>query len=303
MSEPRYADPQALRQALTDRLRRLTRERPGLLLQDLQRQFAYDRLLYRIFTYDPDLWLLKGATAMLARLGGVGRHTRDVDLYRGSSDLTQAEAALRECAALDVADWFHFTVSPGRIIESQGARARRIPVVAYLGATSFATFHVDLVTDLIVTGIPDTVQPLVPVELPGVARVPYRAYPIVDHIADKLCALVETHTSPSGSVQGSSRYRDLADIVTFAHTVDVAAAPLATAIGSEANRRTLVLPDRLGLQEFGDWRAGYARVARDVPGLIERDVEAALAIAARFLDPILAGSASGSWDRVSLSWR
>jgi len=45
MTERRYGDPAALRQALTDQLRRLALARPGAQLADLQRQFAYDRLL------------------------------------------------------------------------------------------------------------------------------------------------------------------------------------------------------------------------------------------------------------------
>ena len=47
MSEHRYADPAALRQAIADRLRQLVRDRPGAQLSDLGRQFAYDRLLAR----------------------------------------------------------------------------------------------------------------------------------------------------------------------------------------------------------------------------------------------------------------
>jgi hypothetical protein len=49
MTANRYGDPQALRQALSDRLRRLAAERPGVQLSDLHRQFAYDRLLCRVF--------------------------------------------------------------------------------------------------------------------------------------------------------------------------------------------------------------------------------------------------------------
>jgi len=50
------------------------------------------------------------------------------------------------------------------------------------------------------------------------------------------------------------------------------------------------------------WRAGYARVARDVPGLPERDLEAVLATVRRFLDPVLDGTASGTWDPRPLTW-
>ena len=62
-----YATPQALRQAVTARLRALSVERPETRLGDLLRQFAYDRLLARVFSEHPERWVLKGATAMLAR--------------------------------------------------------------------------------------------------------------------------------------------------------------------------------------------------------------------------------------------
>ena len=45
MNAARYEDPQAMRQAINDRLRHLMRDSPGTQLADLQRQLAYDRLL------------------------------------------------------------------------------------------------------------------------------------------------------------------------------------------------------------------------------------------------------------------
>lgn len=97
----------------------------------------------------------------------------------------------------------------------------------------------------------------------------------------------------------SSRYRDLADIVVFAHTTVVDAAMLTRAIHSEAKRRSISLPEQFVVPDSADWPAGYARVARDVPGLVERDLASALITASRFLDPILSGKALGHWDPVS----
>ena len=47
----------------------------------LQPQIAYDRLLERLYLVDQD-WIVKGATALLARDIGV-RGSLDVDVYRG----------------------------------------------------------------------------------------------------------------------------------------------------------------------------------------------------------------------------
>jgi hypothetical protein len=50
-------------------------------LDELQRQFAYDRALARLFTApDADSWILKGAGALLARLEQA-RHSKDIDVY------------------------------------------------------------------------------------------------------------------------------------------------------------------------------------------------------------------------------
>jgi Nucleotidyl transferase AbiEii toxin, Type IV TA system len=301
MTDRRYADPSALRQAISDRLRQLARQRPGAQLADLQRQFAYDRLLCRVFVSEPEAWVVKGATALLARLGGSARHTVDLDLYRRDAGLEEAEVALRAAASLDLDDFFRFALSPGRRV-AQGRASLRVPVIVYLGATEFARFHVDLVTGLAMTGEPDEVAPLVPLELPGVGSIRYRAYPIADHVADKVCALLELHPRAAGSAQASTRYRDLADLALITHTLSVAADELRRAIASEARRRGIELPEVLVAPQASGWRTGYARVARDVPRLPERDLDAALATVRRFIDPVLAGTASGRWTPHSLAW-
>ena len=301
MSEPRYADPGAMRQAITDRLRQLARERPGAQLADLQRQFAYDRLLARLFLTEPDAWVLKGATALLARLHGSARHTVGVDLYRQDAQLDVAEVALRAAAATDLGDFFRFTLAPGQRV-AEGRTTLRVPIIVFLGATEFARFHVDLVTGIEMTGQPDEAEPLVPVELPGITTVRYRVYPVADHVADKVSAMLELHARAAGPAQASTRYRDLADLALIAHTQPVAARQLRRALTSEARRRGLELPTALPTPDAPGWRAGYARVARNVPGLPERDLDAAVATVSSFIDPALAGTAIGTWDPDRLAW-
>lgn len=302
MNALRYSDPRALRQAVTDRLRSVARDRPEARLADLQRQLAYDRLLCRVFLDDPHRWVIKGATAMLARLQGVARHTLDIDLYRTAGDLAEADAGLRKAAAIDLGDHFRFALSPGRLI-AQETRTLRLAVVAYVGVSDFAAFRVDLSTALSMTGAPDEVPPLLPIDLPGVPRTRYLAYPVADHIADKVCAMCELHRRAGEAAEPSTRYRDLVDLVVFAHRVTVSADALTTAVRSEFERRQMALPDRLSVPDGAGWRAGYARAARDAPALAERDVDSALAVAARLIDPVLAGDAAGTWDPGRRAWQ
>jgi len=303
MTERRYVDPAALRQAVNARLRVLVGEDPQLQLTDLQRQFAYDRFLTRVFVApDRERWVLKGAAALLARLHARARHTLDLDLYREESGLDEAEAALRAAAALDLGDFFRFTLSPGRPVTQTGV-VRRVPVVAYLGATEFASFHVDVIVGIEMTGEPDDGPPLVATEALGLKTVHYRIYPLADHVADKIVAFLQRHPGVGGAGQGSTRYRDLADLAVIAHREAISAADLRVALMSEVNRRDLSLPATLPVPTTGAWRAGYARVARDVPDLAERDLDSALSTVRAFIDPILQGTAVGTWDPRAMQWR
>jgi hypothetical protein len=73
-----YATAAAFRAALRDRLSGLARA-GGHGLDELQRQFAYDRLLARAFMGpDADRWVLEGAGALLVR-SPEARHSRDID--------------------------------------------------------------------------------------------------------------------------------------------------------------------------------------------------------------------------------
>lgn len=284
MTEPRYATPQALRRAVTDRLRELAAQRPGSSLSDLLRQFAYDRLLARVFGADPERWILKGAAAMLARLPAAARHSKDIDLYSRHGDLSDAEAALRHAAAIDLRDHFRFTLGPARPL-TQGAKAMRVPVTAYLGPT----------------GKIEDVPPLIELDI-GLPQPRYRAYPIPDHVADKVCALLETHPRQSGEPVGSTRYRDLVDLATFAHSSEIDGDALTEALRSESERRGLTLPDHLPDPSGADWRAGYARSVRDAPALPDRDLDTALRTVRSMLDPLLSGERVGQWDPATLSW-
>lgn len=95
----------------------------------------------------------------------------------------------------------------------------RLPVSAYIGAVVWASFHVDLVgSDLRMTGEPEPVPPLARVVMPDVDQHGYRAYLLVDHVADKVAAMFELH---GGASAPSTRYKGLVDIVISA-SVDAA---------------------------------------------------------------------------------
>lgn len=163
MPKRHYESPRAFRQALTDKLKSVAQNGRWPLPQ-LQRQIAYDRLLERLYVVDQG-WVVKGATALLARDLGV-RATIDVDIYRDVA-LEVSERELREAVALDLGDWFIFEVGAAQVA-GDGVAGLRFPVRALIGPTEWARFHVDLAgPEVTMTGTPE--------QMPALARVMMQA--------------------------------------------------------------------------------------------------------------------------------
>ncbi|GAB3161361.1 hypothetical protein GCM10027161_70590 [Microbispora hainanensis] len=62
-----YTSPHAFGTAITGHIRKSSGDSPYSMSQR-RRQFAYDRLLARLFTSDEKGWILKGGVALLTRL-------------------------------------------------------------------------------------------------------------------------------------------------------------------------------------------------------------------------------------------
>ncbi|WP_238015583.1 nucleotidyl transferase AbiEii/AbiGii toxin family protein [Dactylosporangium sp. AC04546] len=293
---PAYASPEAFRRAVTDRLRALAAPKGRWPLPDMQRQFAYDRLLARLYELD-DGWIVKGATALLAR-GIAVRHTIDIDLYRVIRQ-RDAERDLRAALHRPAEDWFQFTAGVATPV-ADGVGGVRVPIDARIGAASWARFHVDVVGDGVrMTGSPEPVASLIPLTVPGLPSVGYQAYPIVDHIADKVCAILERR---GAGRRPSTRFKDLVDLVVLTGHAQVSVDAQRAALVSEARRRGIGLPAAFAVPDVSLWDRGYAAEARRATGFEARTLTDALALVRPFIDPLLAGSARGRWRPVVLEW-
>ncbi|MGA8745105.1 MAG: nucleotidyl transferase AbiEii/AbiGii toxin family protein [Solirubrobacterales bacterium] len=283
-----YGSPAAFRRALTDKLKAAAQTSRWELPQ-LQRQMAYDRLLERLYLVDEG-WIVKGATALLARDLGV-RATIDIDVYRDIAAQV-AERDLRGAAARDIGDWFRFEVGPAHAVRDT-ADGTRLPVKAYVGTTVWAQFHVDLVgSGLTMTGEPEDVPPLARVAMPDVEQHGYMAYPLVDHIADKVGATFDRYGDGGAP---STRYKDLVDLVAIVTEASVTAEAQIAAMASEAKRRRITLPQRFAVPEPELWERGYAAEANRSLLPVARKLEDALVVVGPFLDPLLGGTAVGTW--------
>ena len=129
----------------------------------------------------------------------------------------------------------------------------------------------------------------------------YRVYPLANSLADKLCAMVETHDG-----KPSSRIKDLVDVAIYATTVDIDGGELCRRVRSEAGARGIVLPDRFSVPD--EWKQLYEGAFKKLvsrTGLSSElsDIAAAEALAASLFDPVLARKAGDlHWDHESLSW-
>jgi hypothetical protein len=242
-------------------------------------------------------WVVKGATALLARDLGV-RGTIDIDLYRELA-VEAASHELRQAAALDLGDWFDFELGAEHPV-SDGTTGLRVPVRASIGPTLWVSFQVDLLgAELTMTGSQEQMPALARVGMPDVEQHGYRVYPLVDRVADKVAATFDRYGASRAT---STRYKDLVDLVVIASAASVEAAPQMAALASEAARRRIELPQRFVVPDRELWEPGYAAEAERSLLVEAQTLEEALAIVGPFLDPPLEGRVRGRWDPESGDW-
>lgn len=290
-----YASARDFERALVDRIASAAASSP-YGVAELRRQFAYGRLLARVFTHAPDYWVVKGAAGLLARIPGRARHSIDIDLYF-AGELKAALGALREAVGVDLGDYFSFDIDRGPPLTGVAAGGQ-INVTAYLGDKEFERFKIDVVVTHTMTSEPETVPPIDPLKVPGLRNVAgYRVHPTADQIADKHAAIMAKYAG-----RPSTRYRDLVDLVLITLTQTVDADALHTALVSEHRRRGTDLSIPLSLPS-DEWREGYRKIAETVPDSEILDAEEAIEIVRRLVAPVIGGLTNATWDRDAQKWR
>ncbi len=300
MTDERYTSAAGVEAAIRDAARKAAAIDPSIATGDRIRQEYFRRFLSRIFSEADDSgWILKGGTGMLARVGSA-RTTRDVDLLRREQSLEGALADLRRLAAIDLGDFFRFEYTGhGSAVGGQQTYAEgyHISFDIYVGANKRGPLNVDLVVNVVITDRPTVTSPANGLDIPKLPSYDYRLYPVVDQIADKVCAtLVEYSGKPS------SREWDLVDLVVLATTENVSADKLRRALLTEARVRSLALPERFAVPAA--WGRRYAKEAKPVPACTNyRTIDLAVALISSFIDPVLRDEITGkTWSHDSLVW-
>jgi len=292
----RYATAAAFRQALEGRLRAEAAE-TGLSIVRLRKRVAFELLLRRLVAVAPNRWVLKGALALDFRFPTGARSTRDMDLGRTDDE----DAAVEDFAAaqeLALDDYFTYAVvRTDAFDDADEFRAIRFHVTAELAARVFEEFVVDVGFADSATWTPDEIETSDLLSFAGIERIRVPAFPLPQHLAEKVHAYTRKY-GPSG--RESTRPKDLVDILLIAKSESVDAAALRNAVETTfAQREQQPLPSSLPPPP-STWEAPYRRLAEEVG--VEAELDQAFAVAAAFLDPILAGRTEGEWDPQRQIW-
>lgn len=303
---PRPQTPQALRRSLDAKLQAAARAR-SVSITHVRKQYVFTLLFKRIFRTADGSWTVVGGNALLLRTGG-GRFTDDIDLAyaRGWEDPEHLRTELRRLASQDVGDGFTFEFAHP-ISRNQpdgygyGTTSAKMAAVARLAGKVFEPFTLDIALK---RHVQDPVQyiPARPIiEHPTLDDLPLvPVVPIESHLADKICALYETHHGG----KPSTRYRDLADIVRIVTSMPLDATRLSQTLTHEEGRRSITLPAQF-VAPHHQWEYDYEEAARqfsEFPVEYHR-LEASLARAAQCLTPVLSRQrTAGTWEPDRRTW-
>lgn len=260
---------------------------------------AFDRFLARLVRERLRIWVIKGGFALQLRLRERARTTRDIDaaITRevGREEITRI---LRRAAAKNLGDWFDFEVQePSEVATGAPRGGWRFPIRCLLDGRVFEMFHLDVGQGDPVPGAPERLTGPRLLDFAGVspARVP--CYPLSAQIAEKLHAYTRPYRGG-----GSSRVRDLADIVLIASLGSLLKKELERALRETFEPRTTHPLPRGFPKPPSRWVAPYRKLAKEL-GLGWTAINTAGRAAARFLNPVLQGTAGSRWTPADWRWK
>ena len=258
--ERKYASGPALRTALEERLKRVSRE-DGIDLQRLRRQVAFDRFLARLFRGPNTNWVLKGGYAMELRFQ-TARTTKDLDFTvrvapAGRDDILLKE--IQDAGVVDLGDFFSFRIGEA-MMDLDGAPygGARYPVESIMGGRTFVKFHLDV-------GIGDVVlDPLEQAHMRdwlGFAGIVPPAVPMIQR-EQQFVEKLHAYTLPR-TVAPNSRVRDLVDMALLIQSGTLQSDRVVQALHATFDlRATHSVPKALDPPP-ADWDEPFARLAAE----------------------------------------
>jgi len=283
----KYTTPQSFRQALEDRLRR---DHPHHRIPRLRKMIAFERFMARL----NEDWILKGGYALQLRTEQA-RPTLDIDLLAGPKVAARIFERLVQQLQQDTGDYFSFSLEQISSKPDLGGSVR-FRVTSRVAGRVFERFHVDIGHRDVIVGPIDYLSPPQMLSFAEITSDPIPCYPVTQHIAEKLHALVKQR------MVENSRLKDLVDILLLAGLDSMIEADLLrAAIAAVFNIRGDVLPTEFGpIPE--SWRARYRVISREME-LPYENLEQASRGVSMFIDPILAVVAVGVWHPETWAWK
>lgn len=262
----KYKTPSAFLSALTDRLKRKSREE-GIDFQRLRRMVTFDRFLLRLFHQEPSPWILKGGYAMELRVSHP-RATKDIDLALKEQSLTssdpeiQNKAILKELrihAEIDLGDFFTFLVSePIMDLDAAPYGGARFFVEAQADGRRFARFNLDVGVGDVLVEEPEIICGEDWLEFAGLPTKGIPALSVNQQFAEKIHA----YTLPRGD-RPNSRVKDLVDMLLLMRSQKLDEDKLKEAIERTFKRRkTHDVPQELDPPPE-NWEKPFLKLARD----------------------------------------
>lgn len=152
------------------------------------------------------------------------------------------------------------------------------------------------------SGVADTVAPASRLDVKGLPTFDYRVYPVVNAMAGKVCAIMQSY---SGG-RPSSRVRDLVDLVIYITTEALDGGGLGAQIALEARLRKMGDVDAFRVPEsWHEMRSKtYSRIAADAKLPMEyRELDAAESLVQSCVNDAIARKVDNcTWSFESLRW-
>lgn len=301
--ESPYRDWQGVEQAMKAAAA-ASASRGGAGIGDQLVRARFDRFLSRVFaTGSESGWLLKGGTSILARVPEA-RHTQDLDLAASQATLDEAVEDLRARVQRDLGDHLSFELVSVRATglgdTQPDVQTRQVTFACFAGGGAarkrFGEVKVDLVVGPPPTGDVEVIEPAARLQLARpLHSSPYRLFPIVDQVAEKVCATMSM-SYPGG--RPSSRVKDLVDLVVIARTQTIPLRPLQLAIATQQIHSRLDPFEQLVIPE--GWGKRYqAMAAGTPPAAAVPTVDRASELMGSFLTPALAAGRAPD----AVAWR
>lgn len=282
----KYASARAFRQALEDRLR--TRY-PSHQIPRLRKMIAFERFMARL----GGDWVLKGGYALQLRTEKA-RTTQDVDLLAQHISADEIQQSLLKELRRGLGDYFEFFIEQAEF-QLDDENLSRFRVTSRVAGRVFERFHIDIGYDDPIVESVEYLRPPNYLDFAEIKAPSIPCYPITQHIAEKLHAIVRPRPVEN------SRVKDFVDLLIFAEiSPTLEAKLLKEAIRAVFEARGDILPE--GLTHIPrQWKQKFKKLAKelDLPYL---EFEEAVQAVQNFINPALESNEELFWNPESWRW-